>query len=162
MVVKIRYGIVAKPADRASRQAGSPAIARDLTGGQARRRRTSHQPAPPLASAGNASCRPRHAVCRPRSRRASIVTGPAWRQHRRGPAAVRRSCQGSGPTDEASHIEFLKVQLPAECGALLGDAILATAILDRLLHHREVFAINGPSCRLRNRMDLGPGADMTS
>ena len=27
---------------------------------------------------------------------------------------------------------------------------------------REVLAINGPSCRLRNRMNLIPGADMAS
>ena len=52
--------------------------------------------------------------------------------------------------------------LPAEWGAVLGDDILATAILDRLLHHCEVLAINGPSYRLRNRMNLIPGADMAS
>ena len=49
-----------------------------------------------------------------------------------------------------------------EWGAVLGDDILATAILDRLLHHCEVLAINGPSYRLRNRMNLIPGADMAS
>ena len=49
-----------------------------------------------------------------------------------------------------------------EWGAVLGDDILATAILDRLLHHFEVLPINGPSYRLRNRVDLIPGADMTS
>lgn len=48
-----------------------------------------------------------------------------------------------------------------EWGAVLGDDILATAILDRLLHHYcEVLSINGPSYRLRDRMDLIPGADM--
>jgi DNA replication protein DnaC len=47
-----------------------------------------------------------------------------------------------------------------EWGAVLGDDILATAILDRLLHHCEVQSINGPSYRLRDRMDLIPGADM--
>ena len=52
--------------------------------------------------------------------------------------------------------------LPVEWGAVLGDDILATAILDRLLHHCEVLPINGPSYRLRNRMNLIPGADMTS
>ena len=35
-------------------------------------------------------------------------------------------------------------------------------LLDRLLHHFEVLPINGPSYRLRNRVDLIPGADMTS
>ena len=32
-----------------------------------------------------------------------------------------------------------------EWGAVLGDDILATAILDRLLHHCAVLAINGPA-----------------
>jgi len=49
-----------------------------------------------------------------------------------------------------------------EWGAVLGDDILATIILDRLLHHCEVLSINGPSYRLRDRMDLIPGADMAS
>ncbi len=33
-----------------------------------------------------------------------------------------------------------------------GDEVLAAAILDRLLHHSEVFAINGPSYRLRGKL----------
>ena len=49
-----------------------------------------------------------------------------------------------------------------EWGAVLGDDILATAILDRLLHHCEVLSINGPSYRLRDRTDPIPGADMAS
>lgn len=53
-----------------------------------------------------------------------------------------------------------------EWGAVLGDDILATAILDRLLHHCEVIPIDGPSYRLRNRMNLipgsNPGPDMAS
>jgi DNA replication protein DnaC len=49
-----------------------------------------------------------------------------------------------------------------EWGAVLGDDILATAMLDKLLHHCEVLPINGPSYRLRNRMNPIPGADMTS
>lgn len=48
-----------------------------------------------------------------------------------------------------------------EWGAVLGDDILATAILDRLLHHCDVLAINGPSYRLRDRLNLIPGHDMT-
>ena len=40
----------------------------------------------------------------------------------------------------------------AEWGRLLGDAVLATALLDRLLHHAEVVAINGRSYRMRQRM----------
>lgn len=42
----------------------------------------------------------------------------------------------------------------AEWGTVLGDEVLATAILDRFLHHCEVIAINGPSYRLKDRADL--------
>lgn len=51
---------------------------------------------------------------------------------------------------------------PSEWGAVLGDDILATAILDRLLHHCEVLPINGPRYRLRNRMNLIHGSEMAS
>jgi DNA replication protein DnaC len=40
----------------------------------------------------------------------------------------------------------------AAWGDLLGDEVLATALLDRLLHHAEVIAINGRSYRMRQRM----------
>ncbi len=40
----------------------------------------------------------------------------------------------------------------AEWGALLGDDVLASALLDRLLHHAEVVTINGRSYRMRNRL----------
>jgi DNA replication protein DnaC len=33
-----------------------------------------------------------------------------------------------------------------------GDEVIAAAILDRLLHHSDVFAINGPSYRLRDKL----------
>ncbi|MER6016338.1 IS21-like element helper ATPase IstB [Streptomyces bluensis] len=39
-----------------------------------------------------------------------------------------------------------------EWGQVFGDEVLATAILDRLLHHCEVISINGPSYRLKNRL----------
>ena len=42
----------------------------------------------------------------------------------------------------------------AEWGSVLGDDVLATAILDRLLHHCDVLTINGPSYRLKDRMSL--------
>ena len=42
----------------------------------------------------------------------------------------------------------------AEWGSVLGDDVLATAILDRLLHHCDVLSINGPSYRLKDRMNL--------
>jgi DNA replication protein DnaC len=40
----------------------------------------------------------------------------------------------------------------AEWGGLLGDEVLATALLDRLLHHAELISINGRSYRMRERM----------
>jgi DNA replication protein DnaC len=39
----------------------------------------------------------------------------------------------------------------AEWGKLLHDEVLATALLDRLLHHAEVISINGKSYRMKNR-----------
>ncbi len=41
-------------------------------------------------------------------------------------------------------------------GKLLGDEILAAAILDRLLHQSAIFAINGPSYRLKDKLPAGP------
>jgi DNA replication protein DnaC len=38
-----------------------------------------------------------------------------------------------------------------------GDATIAAAILDRLLHHAHIFPIQGPSYRLKDRMPLGEG-----
>lgn len=46
-----------------------------------------------------------------------------------------------------------------EWGQVLGDEVLATAILDRLLHHSEVISINGPSYRLKDRISLTQGGD---
>jgi len=36
---------------------------------------------------------------------------------------------------------------------------LATAILDRLLHHCDVLSINGPSYRLKDRFNLVAGGE---
>jgi DNA replication protein DnaC len=47
----------------------------------------------------------------------------------------------------------------AEWGNVLGDDVLATAILDRLLHHCDVLAINGPSYRLKDRLNLVTGGE---
>jgi DNA replication protein DnaC len=41
----------------------------------------------------------------------------------------------------------------SEWGSLLGDDVLATALLDRLLHHAEVIAINGSSYRMKDRRE---------
>jgi DNA replication protein DnaC len=43
----------------------------------------------------------------------------------------------------------------AEWGKLLHDEVLATALLDRLLHHAEVISINGKSYRMKNRQPIG-------
>ncbi len=37
-------------------------------------------------------------------------------------------------------------------GQPLGDEVLATAVLDRLLHHAEVRNINGRSYRMKDRV----------
>jgi DNA replication protein DnaC len=37
-------------------------------------------------------------------------------------------------------------------GKLFGDEVLASAILDRLLHQSHIFAINGPSYRLKDKL----------
>jgi DNA replication protein DnaC len=42
----------------------------------------------------------------------------------------------------------------AEWGAVFGDAVVATALLDRLLHHAVVVQIEGSSYRLRQHADL--------
>ena len=42
----------------------------------------------------------------------------------------------------------------SEWAELFGDEVLAAAILDRLLHDAEVLTINGPSYRLRGRLDV--------
>ena len=45
----------------------------------------------------------------------------------------------------------------AEWGELFGDAV-ATALVDRLLHHAVVVQIEGASYRLREHTDLIPAA----
>ena len=40
----------------------------------------------------------------------------------------------------------------SEWGALLNDEVLATALLDRLLHHAEVISISGKSFRMKDRL----------
>jgi DNA replication protein DnaC len=40
----------------------------------------------------------------------------------------------------------------SEWGSVFGDDVLASAILDRLLHHSDVISISGPSYRLKDRL----------
>ena len=42
-----------------------------------------------------------------------------------------------------------------EWGAVFGDSVVATAILDRLLHHCHVVTIRGDSYRLREKRRAG-------
>ena len=39
-------------------------------------------------------------------------------------------------------------------GEVFGDHVVAAAMIDRLVHHAEVIAFKGDSCRLKDR-DLG-------
>ena len=43
----------------------------------------------------------------------------------------------------------------AEWGELLGDTVIASAILDRLLHHSHVLNIRGESYRLKDKRNAG-------
>ena len=40
-------------------------------------------------------------------------------------------------------------------GRILGHTVIASAILDRLMHHSHVLNIRGESCRLRERRQAG-------
>ncbi len=46
----------------------------------------------------------------------------------------------------------------AEWGTLLGNEVLASALLDRLLHHAEVITISGASYRMKDRAALRPSS----
>jgi DNA replication protein DnaC len=50
----------------------------------------------------------------------------------------------------------------SEWGTLLGNDILATALLDRLLHHAEVVSIQGRSYRMKNRLATSKTPPSTS
>ena len=49
----------------------------------------------------------------------------------------------------------------AEWGEIFGDPVVATALLDRLLHHAVVIQIEGSSYRLREHADLLPESART-
>jgi len=44
-------------------------------------------------------------------------------------------------------------------GQVFGDDVIASAILDRLLHHSEIFVINGPSYRIKDKLATTKGLD---
>jgi hypothetical protein len=72
-------------------------------------------------------------------------------------------------TDNAAHLFFQLVsrryergsmvitsnRAASEWGTVFGDAVVATAILDRLLHHSHVLTIRGDSYRLREKRRSG-------
>jgi len=60
---------------------------------------------------------------------------------------LRDSAITAGVRPEQSKREFLR---PARPAMLAGDEVLATALLDRLLHHCQVVSIDGRSYRLRH------------
>jgi DNA replication protein DnaC len=43
---------------------------------------------------------------------------------------------------------------PAEWAAMLGDEVLATALLDRLLYRCEIINLTGKSYRIKNRKTI--------
>ncbi len=53
---------------------------------------------------------------------------------------------------ERSSILLTSNKALSEWGSVFGDDVLASAILDRLLHHCDVISINGPSYRLKDRL----------
>ncbi|GAA3918288.1 hypothetical protein GCM10023084_81140 [Streptomyces lacrimifluminis] len=55
---------------------------------------------------------------------------------------------------EKNSITLTSNKTVSEWGQVFGDEVLATVILDRLLHHCEVVPINGPSYRLKNRLQV--------
>jgi DNA replication protein DnaC len=67
--------------------------------------------------------------------------------------AARYEC---GPILLTSNTSF------AEWGEMLGNEVLATALLDRLLHHAEVISINGNSYRMKGRMPLAKPPSSTA
>lgn len=65
------------------------------------------------------------------------------------------------PKKEVAYADFLVDLLEAELitftdwGEVFGDPVIATAILDRLLHHSHVINIRGESYRLREKRRSG-------
>ncbi len=56
---------------------------------------------------------------------------------------------------ESGSVLLTSNQAIGDRGQVLGDEVVATAILDRLLHHSQVIAIRGESYRLRDKRRAG-------
>ncbi|MEU0430018.1 ATP-binding protein [Streptomyces canus] len=68
-------------------------------------------------------------------------------------AAVRRELTEHGPPRSPDGApDFANVGI-ADWASAFGDATVATAMLDRLLHRATVVGIDGPSCRLRHHQN---------
>ena len=81
-----------------------------------------------------------------------------------------RPLQGHGPEDlyevidaryESGSIVLTSNRAPAEWAEVFHDPLLASAGLDRLLHHAEVLVITGDSYRARNRQVTQPEPEVT-
>jgi len=46
----------------------------------------------------------------------------------------------------------------AKWAELMSDEAVTTAMLDRFLHHSQVFSLKADSYRMKNRMKIGAGA----
>ncbi len=56
---------------------------------------------------------------------------------------------------ETGSILLTSNQRLADWGRVLGDDVVATAILDRLLHHSQVITVQGDTYRLRKKRRAG-------
>ena len=98
----------------------------------------------------------------------------AWRKLRKSVAVLRQECRwyakGVDELPEATggrpamiyefadgSLAYFAPDAPdfAEAGELKGDTVIATAILDRLLHHSHVINIRGESYRLKDKRQSG-------
>ena len=70
-------------------------------------------------------------------------------------AVYRRNLDGSEPRYERGSIILTSNKGFGEWGELLGDTVIASAALDRLLHHSHVLNIRGESFRLREKRPAG-------
>ena len=68
-----------------------------------------------------------------------------------------RTCSSSSSRAATSAAVDAGDQQPpvGEWGSVFGDPVVATAILDRLLHHSHVITIRGDSYRLREKRRSG-------
>lgn len=71
------------------------------------------------------------------------------------PAAAHLLFQLVSRRYERGSIMITSNRAVGDWGAVLGDAVVATAILDRLLHHIHVLTIRGDSYRLREKRRSG-------